>query len=120
MASRRDCKNCIHYSLCNYEEICHYDSDNIKNAKDCSFFKDRSCFVELPCNVGDTVYVLHKQIVCDIVDGIDIEKFPDSSILYQIYCEKSRATYEFKDFGKIIFLTQEAAEQALKERESND
>lgn len=47
MTSCRDCKNCIHYSLCNYEEICHYDIDNIKNAKDCSFFKDRSRFVEL-------------------------------------------------------------------------
>lgn len=47
MASCKDCKNCIHYSLCNYEEICHYDIDNIKNAKDCSFFKDRSRFVEL-------------------------------------------------------------------------
>lgn len=42
------CKDCIHYSLCNYEEISHYDIDNIKNAKDCSFFKDRSRFVELP------------------------------------------------------------------------
>lgn len=48
MSECRDCKNCIHYSLCNYEEICHYDIDNIKNAKDCSFFKDRSRFVELP------------------------------------------------------------------------
>ena len=47
MAKCRNCKNCIHYSLCNYEEICHYDIDNIKNAKDCSFFKDRSRFVEL-------------------------------------------------------------------------
>lgn len=48
MPECRDCKNCIHYCLCNYEEICHYDIDNIKNAKDCSFFQDRSRFVELP------------------------------------------------------------------------
>ena len=42
------CKDCIHYSLCDYDEICHYSPDNIKSAINCSFFHDRSRFVELP------------------------------------------------------------------------
>lgn len=102
------CKDCVHVEVCAYVQ-------NSNNAfEHCANFKDRSRFVGLPCKIGDTVYVLCKQIVCDTVDGIAIEKFPDSSIRYQIYCEKSRATYEFKDFGKTIFLSHEEAEQALK------
>lgn len=71
MASCRDCKNCIHYSLCNYEEICHYDIDNIKNAKDCSFFQDRSRFVELdPCEGGEIITLEDAIAHCyEVADG---------------------------------------------------
>lgn len=123
------CKDCLHVEVCvsyvreayKRAHLASSDLNSLRSLRcdDCEHFKDRSRFVELPCKVGDTVYVLCKQIVCDTVDGIAIEKFPDSSIRYQIYCEKSRATYEFKDFGKTIFLSREEAEQALKEREEN-
>ena len=117
MATCKDCKNCIHYSLCNYEEICHYDIDNIKNAKDCSFFRDRSRFVELPCKVGDTVYVVEKiadkwKIIKDHVETIDISYYADDVNLYQFYGIKTDG--DFEDFGKTVFLTREEAEQALK------
>lgn len=47
------CKDCIHFVVC--EEV------PTKSADDCDFFKDRSRFVELPCHVGDTVYMLTEQ-----------------------------------------------------------
>ena len=45
------CKDCLHIGICpnlNHETV----------ADKCPDFKDRSRFVELPCKVGDTVYVL--------------------------------------------------------------
>ena len=114
MASRRDCKNCIHYSLCNYEEICHYDIDNIKNAKDCSFFKDRSRFLELPCKVGDTIY----RVKDGKVTKEQVVEFGISSrgvVLYRtLGYELGYSDY----FGNSLFFSKEEAEQALKERES--
>ena len=108
MASCRDCKNCIHYSLCNYEEICHYDIDNIKNAKDCSFFKDRSRFVELPC-VGDKVYELCR-----------INQFGDYKIVESeirgFIVDTNGTAFGYELLGERFFLTHEEAEQALKER----
>ena len=36
------CKDCVHFVVC--EEV------PTKSADDCDFFKDRSRFIELPCN----------------------------------------------------------------------
>ena len=130
MASCRDCKNCIHYSLCNYEEICHYDIDNIKNAKDCSFFKDRPRFVELPYSlsegdklkyiftdenneirIGDDWEVVTK--ICK--DGFFVTGRLNSDGTYQA----GDCFYPWSAIGTEYFLTKEEAEQFLKEREAN-
>ena len=113
MAECRDCKNCIHYCLCNYEEICHYDIDNIKNAKDCSFFKDRSRFVELPCKLGDTVYYFNSdgEIYSQKVSGFIVNFvgiLVDSDVMFDSHL-----------MGDRFFSTREEAEAALKERENN-
>ena len=109
------CKDCIHYSLCNYEEICHYDIDNIKNAKDCSFFQDRSRFVELPCKLGDLVYFIKaRRVMADIVSKFTIDRC--GVMLQRVNGYNLGYTDQL---GKKIFLTREEAEQALKEREEN-
>lgn len=49
------CKECLHCKLCECvgtTKMYPYKSDG------CRFFKDPSRFVELPCKVGDTVYVI--------------------------------------------------------------
>lgn len=122
------CKDCIHYSLCNYEEICHYDIDNIKNAKDCSFFKDRSRFVEPPCKVGDTVYfddvhLRYAKVIAIYIDAVggmfDLKIFTNIETVngYKSFICKD---YTFEDIGKRLFLTKEQAEQALKKCNSDD
>lgn len=113
MPKCRDCKNCIHYSLCNYEEICHYDIDNIKNAKDCSFFQDRSRFVELPIKPGEKVFYF------DVAGNIY-----ESTVTQLIYGATgflidSDVMFNSNLIGERFFFTKEAAERALKERESN-
>lgn len=121
MANCRDCKNCSHYSLCNYEEICHYDIDNIKNAKDCSFFQDRSCFVELPIKPGTVLFVpIRNQITKYKITGICVREhgFGSERVLIEgISCSPFYS--DISAIGKTAFLTREEAEQALKEREEN-
>lgn len=44
---------------CIYEEFCSMlNGEDIILPRPCEYFKDRSRFVELPCNIGDMVYVI--------------------------------------------------------------
>ena len=49
------CKDCIHY-----EEVCEYNNAALDD-KPCAAFKDRSRFVELPCKVGDTLFLTREE-----------------------------------------------------------
>jgi hypothetical protein len=90
--------------------------------KECSDFKDRSRFVELPCNVGDTVY--RKDGAWNVVGfdcnrgggwSVKLERWKDQ---FRDYHESTRAV--FKSFGKTVFLTREEAEPALAERKTSN
>ena len=120
------CKDCVHYEVCkDYVESAldglQYN-DSQMNGDDCEFFKDRSRFVELPCKVGDTVFVVEeiaeeRKIIKDHVETIGIGYYADGVNIYQFDGIKTDGYFE--DFGKNVFLTREEAEQALKERENN-
>lgn len=115
------CKDCIHWKACKalqhtWEKIegTHYPLI----AEKCKIFKDRSKFIELPCKVGDTVYIpqrkrvsVHK--VSSIIIGVNnilcIEATP--IIGYLVPC------FFIDDIGNKVFLTEEEAEQALKREE---
>ena len=101
----------------------------ILQSDDCEQFKDRSRFVELPCKVGDKVYLDNLHIKYADVIGIYIDAFGGVFDLriytniqlangfgYEYFISKD---YTFEDIGKRIFLTKEEAEQASKEREEN-
>ena len=52
------CKDCLHYEVCKDDLS---DSElNREMTEDCHccYFKDKSKFIELPCKVGDTVFVV--------------------------------------------------------------
>ena len=80
----------------------------------------------LPCKVGDTVYELCDGFVEECtVETIYIADYTDregkSSYMAEIHYDREDCPYVseeiyFSDIGKTVFLTQEAAEQALKER----
>jgi len=70
--------------------------------------------------MGDTVYVVEniageKKIIQDSVETIGIGYYADGIEIYQFDGIKTNGY--FSDFGKTVFLSREAAEQALKERE---
>ena len=103
------CKNCIHYAVC-----ADFYDDEIERTAPCSFFKDRSRFVELPCKLGDTVYIALNEygVLKDTV-----KEFRITSKRIWIRPEKFGMDCLLENMA---FLTREAAEQALKEREIND
>ncbi len=135
------CKECVHYEVCKEDVELHHDFydclevDGVE--KHCEFFKPKSRFVELPCEVGQTVYVdcdtfcfnpisfEHRFIyskhflVGEIVSIIKTKK----QLLMKIRVENSIHTrykhkrYTVNAIGVTVFLSREEAEKALKERE---
>lgn len=107
-----NCKDCLHIDLCKDRYI-------FGDIPPCEHFKDSSKFVELPCKVRDTVYVIRgenkiqeKSIrIISILESNVIYYFDDgkfNSSLNDYCCEN--------DFGKTVFLTREAAKQVLREK----
>ncbi len=63
------CKDCVHYDVClssyirkEYPTEVGYCEEN----EICHLFKDKSKFIELPCKVGDTVYVIPSKVNYDL------------------------------------------------------
>ena len=120
------CKDCIHYDLCRsfsriqlgwHGNSVHY----VENMEEiCKDFKDRSRFVELPCKVGDTLFVPTRNLVSEY----KIVSFHvcGEGIWYRTNVIKGILTRLISDnveiIGKTVFLTREEAERALKERET--
>ena len=93
------CADCIHYEVCS-----DYFDATIECGSTCSFWKDRSRFMELPC-AGDKVY----EICC-------INPWGDC-VIGEV--DKNDTDFDSELLGKRFFLTPEEAEKALKERENN-
>lgn len=103
------CKDCIHCEMCTLP--------NAFNEIICNHFKDRNKFVELPCMVGDTVYV--KMQFGGYAEGLvrDYSYFITCGFCVVVTGDKfCKQNIPFSEFGKTIFLTSEEAEKALKER----
>ena len=47
------CKDCIHYEVCQYKYNIMSKLKNDDVQKYCLNFKDKSKFIEMPCEVGD-------------------------------------------------------------------
>ena len=122
------CKDCVHYEACKMFFVATNQGiteEKIKQAEndltDCEQFKAKSRFVELPCKVGDVLWI------CSSVRGVFSAKVrtffighpsfqgePDNSIQM---IRTTGCDIPINEFGKTVFLTREAAEKALKERE---
>lgn len=104
------CENCVHY------DVCIKNGDARPEIKNCSCFKDKSLFVELPCRVGDKLFRIftYKMKIHDYT--ITEFLFNGNEIL--IYGEggyRECAICVDKEIGKTVFLTKEQAERKLKE-----
>lgn len=116
------CRDCFHY------DVCHNNFKNIDLNEEmtdehcCVYFKDKSRFVELPCNMGDTVYHTTTFGICQLtVAGIhlfwDKRKTRIKRYSYIVGLNNLDYTYRLplKEIGKTVFITKEEAEAKLKE-----
>lgn len=107
------CENCYHYEMCQSLE----DSNKIKkiNATSCSFYRDKSLIVELPCKIGDTVYI-HYVLLNEIkqmkIDGIKVHK----EFIQVIFSDNTTLTVwnnDWSDYENTVFRTREDAEKRI-------
>ena len=107
------CKDCYHYGVCELKNARVNFANGVKDLQADGFkcFKDKSKIIELPCKVGDTVYHLQRtgNIAKRKVECFEI----NLDGIYFVF--DNREKYSIK--WKTVFLTKEAAEQALRERE---
>lgn len=135
------CKDCLHVEACRSKYIIFGDKLNENDYREvCGCFKDRSRFVELPQSVHlcDAVHFVLKDL-----DEIDLQEYKftvgKDAVSDTVQFITEIGTYgfwvgesprefapDYDDFyywyelGKTVFLTREAAEQVLKEREKNE
>ncbi len=128
-----NCKDCIHNDVCEdykrnictecnwrHEEFCMDDGI-------CRYFKYKSKYIELPCKVGDTVYVIKNNKICakDIVYYNKIHsRVAEQNEEYWHCVDKDRIsinviTFYPENIGQTVFLTKSEAEQKLKELKEN-
>ena len=117
-----DCKNCLHYEVCGY-------ALNSKTVYECDYFANKSKVIELPCKVGDTVYYnnpIFSRILPYFVENLNVAYLGNKDELFVYTFEANSSNegelldsidFEPKDVGKMVFLTYDEAERALKERE---
>lgn len=126
------CKDCFHYDVC--EENLKYIKERFlkgfqfgetqyTDGELCNLFKDKSRFIELLCNVGDTVYEFYKpvnQIIPYEIEDVHIDKEQTRyfATAFDIDYNKYLDEIDFNEdeIGKTVFLTKEEAEKALKEK----
>lgn len=124
------CKGCIHYEICPNKKKHHivkngflfyFECEDIE--KICSTFEDKSKILELPCKVGDVVYVIKNNKICakDIVYYNKIHsRVAEQNEEYWHCVDRDRIsinviTFYPENIGKTVFLTKSEAEQELKE-----
>ena len=93
----KDCKDCIHDGVCYLQEIC-VDIKIQLQEFGCNDFKNKSRFVELPCQVGDYCYT---------VEWYDKEFRVMEHKFYSVIDILQKQ----EGFGKYYFLTYDEAKQ---------
>ena len=115
------CKECIHYEACDWFGHIYVE----EMADDCLRFKPKSRFIELPCEVGQTVYIVmgdkrieqpYEYKVIAIWWSADKDCNNAHIVRYVGGMFDSSISVPLSEFGRIIFLTKEEAEKALEER----
>lgn len=76
--------------------------------------EEKGLLIKLPCKVGDIVY----RISADTIFPVEVYQIRDDGVGWQMMITGG-IYISFSDFGKTVFLTPEAAQQALKENKQD-
>ena len=121
----KTCKDCIHYEVCdkkyriathNYVEM---DSRPTYDRK-CNYdFKDKSRYIELPCAVGDKVYVIFSTFYAEykIIKFLYDGAFVWAKLINEEYEPQNREILRCISFdiNKTIFLDENEASRKVKQ-----
>ena len=109
----KHCIDCISFDSC---DTCRVGSNP---GELCFNFKDSSKFVQLPCSLGDTAYVINigdfwsdykPYVFAGPVDKFECEDYGD-----RVWCAfVDKKPYPFFNLGKTWFLDRAAAEERLE------
>ena len=116
------CENCYHAEACgNYPNTGLPEKSRQRLLeKGCEHYKDKSLIVELPCRVGDTVYVCYespKGISETTIARFEIYgKF--TTVVFSNGSQFTVWKNDWRVYKKYVFSSREEAERALEE--SND
>lgn len=105
------CKECLHLPVCELLRSRGERDAASFQLSGCDHFKDRARFVELPCKMGGTLYM--------IVTKRSRVYTPEFSFIKITHLTELNAFRVVRCFGKTVFLTRKEAEKALAERKSN-
>lgn len=111
------CKDCIHYELCDVQAFngLNKNFEPEKDWKHCGVFKDKSKYIELPCNIGDAVYHIIREIEIAEESIYAVRIYEDKHIAFSASRKGGRIVFRKDEIGKTVFLTKSEAEQKLKE-----
>lgn len=111
MSNKLKCENCYHYDICNGR----FDVEEYGCR--CEDYKDKSLIIELPCKVGDTVYIKGEAAA---IDSIHIDRTTTYRVRFLCYgrhCStcpfyekhdcKAPDKITADDIGATVFLTKE-------------
>ena len=108
----KSCKNC-HIQKA-FEKLAEYED-----------LDERCLLLRLPCNIGDTIYEVSYENREFVIKEHIVKEFIYRTYRFpriEIYCENENGFLVCNNIGKLdecLFLTQEEAEQKLKEMESD-
>ena len=112
----KTCKDCIHNDVCFLPDVLP-EQENEKKYTSCSNHKPKSRYIELPCAVGDTVYMRFEgKITPFLITHVFAEQKINEDVIkcYAAKGKKVSTGFSANHIGKTVFLTKEEAEQKLK------
>lgn len=112
------CKDCVHCEVCDYWYKEAYPHDHEKSdCGICRYFKNKNTCIEVPCIIGQTMWRLCTwyRSPAEIVESrvSMIQQKADKSWKFRISNKYGTDDFKADEIGKYVFLTKEAAEEAL-------
>jgi hypothetical protein len=121
-----ECRTCIHFDDClgafrSAQALCIYDDctedEYFSDAGSCTYYADKSRFIEVPVKPGDTVYNIHRGKIKEwkvyFVGMNSLGEFTFNIADEDL--QNSRSVWD-REIGETIFLNEEDAINELKER----
>lgn len=110
----------MNYKDCYHSDVCGFECDEATTF--CANFKDKSRIIELPCKLGQTVYVVDNHLPKTFLGIVEttfcgFEISSNGNNRYFVKKNGSKESFGDDDVGLSIFFTQKEAEERLKELE---